>query len=114
MGSHESEGGGTAAEKEHSVVLTKGFWMGKTTVTQGQWKALMGNNPSNFNRANLPVETESWNEAMAFCKKLTDQERAAGQLAEGYEYTLPTEAQWEYACRAGSTKAHSGDLDLMA
>jgi formylglycine-generating enzyme required for sulfatase activity len=59
------------------------------------------------------VEQVSWNDAVEFCRKLTDRERAAGRLPEGYVYTLPTEAQWEYACRAGTTGAYAGDLGAM-
>ena len=92
------------------------FWLGKTEVTQGQWEALMGNNPSNFKNAgrDAPVEQVSWDDAMQFCRKLTERERAAARLPEGYEYTLPTEAQWEYACRAGTTGDYAGNLDGMA
>ena len=73
-----------------------------------------GTNPSRFKGANLPVEQVSYDEALAFCRKVTEQERAAGRLPEGYEYTLPTEAQWEYACRAGTTGNYAGNLDAMA
>ena len=91
----------------HRVTLTKGYWLGKYEVTQGQWQAVMGSNPSNFKNVgpNGPVEKVSWTDAMDFCRKLTERERAAGRLPAGYEYTLPTEAQWEYACRAGTTTA---------
>jgi len=85
-------------------------------VTQGQWQAVMGSNPSYSKNAgtNAPVEEVSYDEALAFCEKLTASERAAGRLPEGYEYTLPTEAQWEYACRAGTTGDYAGNLDSMA
>jgi len=56
----------------------------------------------------------SWNDATEFCRKLTERERAAGRLSAGHEFTLPTEAQWEYACRAGTTGDYAGDLDAMA
>ncbi len=64
--------------------------------------------------ATLPVEQVSWDDAMEFCQKLTERERAAGRLPEGYAYTLPTEAQWENACRAGTEGDYAGDLDAMA
>ena len=91
----------------HGVTLTKEYWLGKCEVTQGQYEAIMGKNPSHFKGADLPVETVSWFDAMEFCKKLTTQERAAERLPEGYEYTLPTEAQWECACWAGTKESLS-------
>ena len=98
------------------VRLTQAFWLGKTEVTQGQWESIMGSNPSYFKNAgtNAPVEHVSYDRALAFCGKLTERERAAGRLPEGYEYTLPTEAQWEYACRAGTTGDYAGSLDLLS
>jgi formylglycine-generating enzyme required for sulfatase activity len=100
----------------HQVTLTKPFWLGRTEVTQGQWGALMGSNPSFYKWVgrDAPVEQIPWHEAMGFCRNLTDRERTAGRLPVGYEYTLPTEAQWEYACRAGTTGDYAGNLDAMA
>ncbi len=77
---------------QHEVTLTKGFWMMETEVTQKQWKVIMGYNPSYFNGDNLPVERVSWNDSQEFCIKTG--------------LRLPTEAQWEYACRAGSTTVY--------
>ena len=114
MGSPVTEQDRSDNETQHTVILTKGFWLGKTVVTQAQWEAVMGTNPSNFKGGDLSVENVSWNDAMTFCQKLTGREKAAGRLPEGYEYTLPTEAQWEYACRAGTTGAYAGELDAMA
>ncbi|MBO4715392.1 MAG: formylglycine-generating enzyme family protein, partial [Verrucomicrobia bacterium] len=88
------------AETQHRVTLTKGYWMGKYEVTQVQYKAIMGYNPSIFIGDNLPVEQVSWADAMEFCRKLTD--KLGDTLPKGYECSLPTEAQWEYACRAGT------------
>jgi len=96
------------------VTITRPFWPGKTEVTQAQWTAVMGNNPNNFKGESLPVEQVSWTDAVAFCKKLTEREQAAGRLPEGYAYVLPTEAQWEYACRAETTGDYAGELNAMA
>ena len=92
------------------VTMTKPFWLGKTEVSQREWTALMGGNPSRFKGEDLPVENVSWTEAMDFCRKLTERERAADRLPPGYIYTLPTEAQWEYACRAGQTGEVATDI----
>lgn len=98
------------------VTLTRGFWLGKTEVTQAAYEAIAGSNPSRFHEAgpNAPVERVSWNEAIDFCEKLTKRERAAGRLPTGYAYTLPTEAQWEFAYRAGSTAAYPTPPDQSA
>jgi eukaryotic-like serine/threonine-protein kinase len=78
------------------VTFTKGLYVGIHTVTQEQWKAVMGDNPSYFKgKKNLPVEQISWQDCQAFCKKLS--------AIEKKPYRLPTEAEWEYACRAGTT-----------
>jgi len=98
MGSND----GDSDEKPvHRVTLTKPFWIGKYEVTQKQYEQVMGSNPSSFKGADNPVETVSWNEAMEFCKKLTEKEHASGRLPSDYKYTLPTEAQWEFAARGG-------------
>jgi formylglycine-generating enzyme required for sulfatase activity len=96
------------------VTLTRAFWLGRTEVSQAQWQAVMGSNPSGFSGDDLPVETVSWDAAMEFCRKLTERERAANRLPAGYAYTLPTEAQWEYACRAGTTGDYTGTLDAIS
>lgn len=97
------------------VSITKAFWLGKTEVTQEQWAMVMAGNPSKFRGAKLPVEQVSWPEATEFCRKLTARERADGRLPEGYEYSLPTEAQWEYACRARTTGDYAGEIkDMVA
>lgn len=106
---------GEADEKPvHTVVFSRGYWLGKTEVTQAQWQSIMGSNPSYYKGADRPVEAVSWEDAMAFCRRLTERERAAGRLPAGFAYTLPTEAQWEYACRAGTTGDHAGNLDEVA
>jgi sulfatase modifying factor 1 len=141
MGSPESEPGRKVDEgPQTTVTISKGYWLGKTEVTIGQWKAVTGmnvrdkvnkllndtalydfagkkmmirdfmsfdkNDPDKVlanENDQLPMYFVSWNEAMAFCRKLNEQEQTANRLPNGYEYTLPTEAQWEYACRAGTT-----------
>ena len=113
MGSPANEPGRVNDEGPQTrVTLTRAFWLGRTEVTQAQWEALMGSNPSAFKGASRPVERVSWVDAIAFCRKLTEQERVAGRLPKGYAYTLPTEAQWEYACRAGTTGLYAGDGNL--
>lgn len=93
----------------HAVTITQPFWMGKYEVTQAEYQAVMGNNPSFHqgasypNSASRPVERVSWYNAVNYCDALTVQEAAAGRLPTGYEYRLPTEAEWEYCCRAGTT-----------
>jgi len=91
-------------ETQHRVILSRGFYMGTTPVTQGQWRAVMGNNPSHFaDKDHRPVEQVSWHDAVRFCQRLTERERAAGLIGPNQSYRLPTEAEWEYACRAGTT-----------
>jgi formylglycine-generating enzyme required for sulfatase activity len=111
MGSPTTEAGRQSdREDEHNVSLTKGFYLGKYEVTQAQYEAVIGSNPSEFNatgNGNRPVEKVNWTEAVAFCTQLTTQEQAAGRLPAGWAYVLPTESQWEYACRAGTTTAYS-------
>lgn len=105
MGSPEDEDHRSSDERQHDVTLTKGFWMMETEVTQEQWKMVMENNPSHFEGDDLPVETVTFDSCQSFCEKCS-------QL--GLPVQLPTEAQWEYACRAGTTGAYAGDLDEMA
>ena len=112
MGSPQDELGKQGNETYQQVTITQGYWMGKYEVTQAQYEAVMGTNPAGFRGDNNPVEFVSWDDAMEFCAKLTEREQAAGSLPEGYEYTLPTEAQWEYACRAGTTTALNSGKNL--
>jgi formylglycine-generating enzyme required for sulfatase activity len=111
MGSPESEAGRYVDEKQVEVTLSQGFWMAKTVVTQAQWQAVMERNPSRFKGANRPVESVSWNDAQEFLTKVN---RIVGNL-DGEFMVLPTEAQWEYAARAGETGPYSGGtLDEVA
>ena len=91
-------------ETPHEVTLTKPFKMGVHEVTQDQYEQVMGVNPSDFKGANNPVEMVSWEEAVEFCRRLSElpAEKKAGNV-----YRLPTEAEWEYACRAGTTTMYS-------
>ena len=107
-----AEEGRSEDEIQHRVTLTKPFWLGKYPVTQLEYESVMGKNPSKFNGANLPVERVSWYDAKEFCKKLN--EIHADKLPAGYQFDLPTEAQWEYACRAGTTTALNNGKDLTS
>lgn len=101
---------GLGDETQHEVTISRGFWMGKYEVTQEEYLQITGTNPSAFSGQNLPVENVTWHESAAYCEQLTTQARAEGRLPEGYVYRLPTEAEWEYACRAGTATAfHYGN-----
>jgi formylglycine-generating enzyme required for sulfatase activity len=96
MGSPPHEEGRTDYETQHRVTLTQGFFMGVHPVTQEQWQAVMGNNPSKITgQNNLPVDSVSWDECQEFVKNLGDKDKRP--------YRMPSEAEWEYACRAGTT-----------
>ena len=92
---------------QHSVVLTAGLWLGETPVTQALYEAVMGSNPSRFKSPLRPVEQVSWHDAVSFCERL-------GERLGGLKPHLPTEAQWEYAARAGTTTAtYAGELEAL-
>jgi formylglycine-generating enzyme required for sulfatase activity len=110
MGSPPDEQGRGMRENQVQVKLSKGFWMAQTECTQAQWVAVMGDNPSGFIGDNLPVEKVSWNDVRKFITKLND----AKTLPAGWKVDLPTEAQWEYACRAGTKTAFSFGKTLTA
>ena len=102
---------GVEDETPHRVTITKDYYLGKMEVTQAQWRAVMGNDPSYFKGDKLPVENVSWNDAMEFCDKLN----SMGKAPTGYKFTLPTEAQWEYAARGGKESRgykYSGSNDI--
>jgi len=109
MGSPLSESERNDDETRHRVTITRSFYMQTTEVTQGQWRAVMGENPSHFQHCgdDCPVENVSWHDAQAFITKLNAKE---GTVA----YRLPTEAQWEYACRAGTeTALYTGPMRMI-
>jgi formylglycine-generating enzyme required for sulfatase activity len=108
MGSPESELGRGADETQHQVKISWSFYLQTTEVTQGQWKRVMGSNPSYFgNCDNCPVEQVSWNDVQKFISKLNAREGTD-------KYRLPTEDEWEYAARAGSQSDRYGDIDDIA
>lgn len=106
MGSPEHEEGRLSYETQHPVTLTQGFWLGEAAVTQELWQTVTNvENPSNFKGEQLPVESVSWHDCQQFIDKLR-------QLHPDLAVSLPTEAQWEYACRAGTETAfHFGTKD---
>jgi formylglycine-generating enzyme required for sulfatase activity len=124
MGSPASDADRISGEDQVNVTLSRGFWLFQTEVTQGLWQSVMGTTPwswkdyvhsgENYPAVNVShglgsdgaVEPDS---ATEFCRNLTARERAAGRLPSGWSYQLPTEAQWEYACRAGTTGPYNGD-----
>jgi len=110
MGSPPNEPERRPDEAQVQVTLGRGFWMGKYEATQGQWKRVAGKLPGELTPAlgegdDLPVGNVNFAEAEAFCRKLTEAGRRSGELPAGWEFRLPTEAQWEYACRAGTKTA---------
>jgi formylglycine-generating enzyme required for sulfatase activity len=117
MGSpnHEADRGND--ESQVHVSLTRGFWLGQHEVTQAEWRRLMATTPWSGKECvtegdDYPATYVTWDEALRFCEIMTTEERAAGRLPEGWFYTMPTEAQWEYACRTGTTSRFSfGDSE---
>jgi len=113
MGSPKSEDERRDNENQVRVELS-GFWLGTYEVTQSEWKAVMGTSPSWFSGSKLPVESVNWENALAFCEKLSTSERRAGRLPADWVYSLPSEAEWEYGCRAGTTTATAFGNSLLS
>ena len=121
MGSPTNERVRSLDETQHVVTLTKGFYMGKFPVTQGNYLSLMNTNPGFFTPSNnftldlnRPVEQVSWSDATNYCARFTQQERTAGRIFTNWSYRLPTEAEWEYSCRAGTTTPFYYGASLFA
>ncbi len=100
MGSPKNEQGQDKDETQHQVTISQNFYMGATEVTQAQWQKVMEKNRSRFKGDELPVEEISWDDSIEFCKRLSEMPE---EKKAGHKYRLPTESEWEYACRAGTT-----------
>ncbi len=107
MGSPKDEHDRFDDELQHEVILTRGFWLAETACTQALWRAVMGQNPSHFQGERRPVEQVSWNDVQEFIVRLNG-------AVPGLAARLPTEAEWEYACRAGTTTPFSFGEDITS
>ena len=117
QGSPRGETGRDTDEVPRRIRITQPFWIGRYVVTQGEWLALMGTPGSKATQRSgepFPANGMSWFQALDYCRRLTERERELGALPADYEYRLPTEAEWEYACRAGHEGPHYGPLQEIA
>jgi formylglycine-generating enzyme required for sulfatase activity len=109
MGSPPSEDGHRVWERPREVTFVNDFYFGKSSVTQDQYEAVTGTNPTDHEEiGDAPIDSVNWEQANAYCRELTKLDREAGVLPDDWEYRLPTEAEWEYACRAGSAEPRHG------
>jgi Sulfatase-modifying factor enzyme 1/Ankyrin repeats (3 copies) len=115
MGSPESEDGHRVWERRREVTFVNDFYLGKSPVTQDQYETVTGTNPTDHEKiGDAPVDSVYWDQANEYCQKLTKLDREAGVLPDDWEYRLPTEAEWEYACRAGSSEPRHGQPQDVA
>jgi formylglycine-generating enzyme required for sulfatase activity len=118
MGSPVSEKGRggmySTSETQHEVYLTRGFFLAESECTQSQWERVMGYNPSEFESPDHPVELVGWYDAEEFCQRLTTSHQKEGTIPQGWKWRLPTEAEWEYAARAGSDAPSYGEIGEVA
>src|SRR5262245_26219633 len=115
MGSPESEDGHRTWERQREVAFAKDFYLGKSPITQNQYEAVTGTNPTDHDKiGDAPVDSVTWDQAKEYCQKLTRLDREAGVLPHDREYRLPTEAEWEYACRAGKPGPRHGEPQEVA
>jgi sulfatase modifying factor 1 len=116
MGSPKTEENRRSDEEQHLVTLSKGFWIACGQTTQSEYVKLIGHNPSGYETdiVNRPVEQVTWYEAVEYCRKLTTLHQSNETIPQGWEWRLPTEAEWEYAARAGTTGATHGELNAIA
>lgn len=115
MGSPETEEGHRVWERQREVSFAADFFLGRTPVTQAQYESVMGNNPTDHGRdPDAPINSVWWEPADEFCETLTTLDRDSGAIPDDWEYRLPTEAEWEYACRAGSSEPRYGEPQDIA
>jgi formylglycine-generating enzyme required for sulfatase activity len=114
IGSDAVQRGLKTNENQREVEIPYGFFMAEAECRQSEWEAVMGSNPSRFKGANHPVEEVTWNQAVEYCKRLTVLQQREGVLTYGWEWRLPTEAEWEYATRAGTKTPRHGGVNVVA
>jgi len=114
MGSPYSERGRNEDEYLHTVVISRKFWIGQYELTQAEWDKVMKVNPSVNKGSQRPVDSITWDEAVKYCEIMTENLKSKQRLPEGYEVRLPTEAEWEYTCRAGTESTYGGVVNDLS